>query len=66
MIDKIPLNAPEFRQIAASLGKYDPKSVIPQVGALLTVPGLQANTVRLETLVHLAVAYCDGNEIVPS
>ena len=66
MFDRIPLNAPEFRQIAASLHEYDPKSVIPQVGALLTIPELQANTIRLETLVHLAVAYCDGNEIVPA
>ena len=65
MFDKISLNAPEFRQIAASLNKYDPKLVIPQVGALLTVPTLQANTIRLETLAHLAVAYCHGNESVP-
>lgn len=65
MIDRIPLNAPEFRQIAASLNKCDPKSVIPQAGALLTVPELQANTIRLETLAHLAVAYCQGKKSVP-
>ena len=65
MIDRIPLNAPEFRQIAASLNEYDPKSIIPQVAALLTVPELQANTIRLETLAHLAVAYCQGNKSVP-
>ena len=65
MFDRIPLNAPEFRQIAASLNEYDPNSAIPQVAALLTIPKLQANTVRLETLVHLAVAYCYGTECVP-
>ena len=65
MFDKISLNAPEFRYIAACLGKYDPKSAIPLIGALLTIPELQANTFRLETLVHLAVANCCGNESVP-
>ena len=65
MFDKILLNAPEFRQIATSLNKYDPKSAIPLIGSLLTIPELQANTIRLETLVHLAVAYCDGSESVP-
>ena len=55
------LNAPELRRTAASLEQYDAKSVIAQLGALLTVPGLQANTIRLETLVHLAVAHCQGS-----
>lgn len=64
MFEKPSLNSPEFWQIAASLDKYDPKSVIPRVAALLTVPKLQANTFRLETLVHLTVAYCRGNESV--
>ena len=64
MYQNIPLNSPEFRHTAASLKQYDPKSVIPKVGALLTVPTLQANTVRLETLVHLAVANCHGSESV--
>ena len=65
MYEKPSLNSPEFRQTAASLKRYDPKSAIPQVAALLTVPKLQANTIRLETLVHLAVANCCGNESVP-
>ena len=56
----VSLNAPELRRTAASLEKYDAKSAVAQLGALLTVPELQANTVRLETLVHLAVAHCHG------
>ena len=60
MYEMVSLNAPELRRTAASLKKYDAKSAIPQLGALLTVPALQANTVRLETLVHLAVAHCHG------
>ena len=55
------LNAPELRRTAASLEQYDAKSAIAQLGALLTVPGLQANTIRLETLVHLSVAHCQGS-----
>ena len=57
----VSLNDPGLRRTAASVEKYDAKSAIPQLGALLTVPDLQANTVRLETLVHLAVAHCQGH-----
>ena len=53
----VSLNASELRRTAASLEKYDAKSAIAQLGGLLTAPELQANTVRLETLVHLAVAH---------
>ena len=56
----ISLNAPELRRTAVSLEKYDAKSAIAQLGALLTAPELQVNTIRLETLVHLAVAHCHG------
>ena len=56
----VSLNASELRRTAASLEKYDAKSAIAQLGGLLTAPELQANTIRLETLVHLAVAHCHG------
>lgn len=56
----VPLNAPELKRIAGFLGKYDLKSTVTQLGGLLTAPALQANTIRIETLVHLAVAHCRG------
>ncbi len=56
----VPLNSPELNHIAEFLGKYDLKSTVSQLGGLLTAPALQANTIRIETLVHLAVAHCNG------
>lgn len=56
----VPLNAPELKRIAGLLVKYDLKSTVTQLGGLLTAPELQANTIRIETLVHLAVAHCGG------
>jgi len=40
--------------------KLDPVATDASFAALLTAPGLQANCYRLEYLVHLAVAYCEG------
>lgn len=56
----IPLSSPELARIAEFLGKYDLKSTVSQLAGLLTAPEFQANTVRIETLVHLAVMHCDG------
>lgn len=56
----IPLNSPELKRITGFLKKYDLKSTVTQLGGLLTAPALQANTIRIETLVHLAVAHCHG------
>ena len=56
----ILLNASELKRTAASLEEYYAKSAVAQLGGLLTAPELQANTSRLETLVHLAVAHCHG------
>jgi hypothetical protein len=56
----VPLNASELKPTARFLRKYDLKSTVTQLSGLLTVPALQANTIRIETLVHLAVAYCRG------
>ena len=60
----VPLNASELKRTAVALEEYDAKSAIAQIGALLTVPELQANTMRVETLVHLAVAHCQGSRIL--
>lgn len=56
----VPLSSPELEKIAKFLEKYDLKSTVSQLAGLLTVPELQANTIRIETLVHLAVAHCRG------
>ncbi len=56
----IPLSSPELTSIAKFLEKYDLKSTISKLAGLLTSPELQANTIRIETLVHLAVAHCRG------
>ena len=57
----IPLFAPELDRTVSSLKKYDPESAIPLLAGLLTMPELEANTMRIETLVHLSVAHCQGN-----
>lgn len=56
----VPLNASELKPTARFLRKYDLKSTVTQLSGLLTAPALQANTIRIETLVHLAVAYWRG------
>ena len=55
------LNSREFDQLTKQLDKYDPVDTISRLSGLLTVPFLHANTLRLETLVHLAVARCRGD-----
>ena len=56
----VPLNASELKPTARFLRKYDLKSTVTQLSGLLATPALQANTIRIETLVHLAMAYCRG------
>lgn len=56
----VPLNSPELEKVARFLKKYDFRSSATLLAGLLTVPSLQANTIRIETLVHLAVAHCRG------
>jgi hypothetical protein len=41
---------------------YEPRASIAAAGGLLTVPMLQANTVRLEAIAHLAVAGASGRK----
>lgn len=57
----IPITSAETEKLARMLAKYAPRATIARAAGLLTAPNLQANTVRLEVLVHLAVAYCAGN-----
>ena len=57
----LSLNSPELKLITKLLGKYDLRSTVTQLSALLTVPVLQANTIRIEILIHLAVSHCHGH-----
>lgn len=57
----VPLNYPALKHIVGSLRKCDSKSTVTKLAGLLTVPRLQANAMRLETLVHLAAAHCQGS-----
>ena len=57
----IPITSAETEKLARVLAKYAPRATVARAAGLLTAPILQANTVRLEILVHLAVAHCVGN-----
>lgn len=48
--------------LAADFRQYHAKSSIAAVGGLLTVPHLQANTVRLEAISHLVVSNASGKK----
>ena len=58
----IPINSPHIRRLAKFFEKYDLQSSVTQLASLLAVPSLQANTLRIETAVHLAVAHCQGSQ----
>ena len=45
-----------------SFGPYDFHKSIAAIGGLLTLPVLQANTLRLEAIAHLALANCKGRQ----
>ncbi len=46
--------------LVAGMRKLDPIRTAASFSGLLVMPQLQANCFRIEALVHLAVAYCEG------
>ncbi|HYG89824.1 MAG TPA: hypothetical protein VD978_26630 [Azospirillum sp.] len=44
------------------LGQLNPVQTAATFGSLLTIPALQANCLRLETLTHMALAFCNGRD----
>lgn len=56
----VSLKSPELRRMAQVLQEYDRKSTISYLAALLTFPSLQANTLRIDTVLYLAISYCMG------
>jgi hypothetical protein len=61
-IGSVPLETivSENKDRLASFTSFDPVETAATFGGLLTVPELQSNCVRLETLAHLALAFCCG------
>jgi hypothetical protein len=47
-------------EVTSDLRELDPVEMAATFGALLAVPELQANCLRIEALVHLALASCEG------
>src|SRR5690348_12743886 len=65
----VPLEEPpiaemarEYSPIMEAFAKVDPVLAAATFGALLAWPELHANVIRLEALVHLALAYSVGHE----
>ncbi|NJK91831.1 MAG: hypothetical protein HC904_08410 [Blastochloris sp.] len=53
----------ELPSLAQKLPQYEPWSTVGKLAGLLTCPDCHANTIRIEGLIHLAVALCKGAEI---
>jgi Holliday junction resolvase len=58
----VPINSPEIQELARILASYAARDTITRVAGLLTAPQLQANNIRIEVLVHLAVTHCAGKK----
>ncbi|RWF40198.1 MAG: hypothetical protein EOS46_29825, partial [Mesorhizobium sp.] len=52
----------QAEDLGAIFRSYDVKASVAAAGGLLTVPELQANTVRLEAIAHLIVGSADGKK----
>ena len=55
------LDLGDLHHLKDPLEEYGLKSTLTLLAGLLTIPALQANTIRLEVGVHIAVAACRGN-----
>src|SRR5882757_8242 len=52
--------ASEHPEVIEELKGFEPMATAAAFGSLLTTPQLQSNCFRIEVLVHLAIAYCQG------
>lgn len=57
--------AHEYPKVISDLKNWEPLKTASAFAALLLVPALQANCLRLEVLVHLALAHCEGRRAPP-
>lgn len=58
----MPVSFPETAKLEKALKKYSLRETVAGAAGLLTVPSFHANTFRLELLIHLIVANCEGKE----
>jgi hypothetical protein len=58
-----PLNDPTCKEIGEILSDYDRTRLLEISSGLLTAPSLAANSVRLETLVHLSLIHAQGSKV---
>ncbi|ACG74560.1 conserved hypothetical protein [Anaeromyxobacter sp. K] len=56
----VSLDSQELSAFPELLQPYDAEATLARIAGLLACPTLQANTIRIETLVHLAVLHCRG------
>lgn len=56
----VPLYSPEFIKLSRSISSYSRRATIARAAGLLTAPKFHSNSIRLEVLVHLAVANSEG------
>ena len=54
--------ADDNKTLVRELKRYDPKTAVPLLSALLTLPKYQSQCTRIEILVALAVAHCEGHK----
>ena len=60
----IDLNQEQLLHLREIFAKFNLESALPKLAALLTIPPLQANAIRIETAIHYAVACSQGNHLV--
>lgn len=54
--------ADDNKALIRDLSSYDPRTAIPLLASLLTIPEYQSQCIRLEILVALAVVFCKGRK----
>jgi hypothetical protein len=57
------LNSAICLEIGRDIAPFNKVSMLKRSAGLLTLPELSANSVRIETLVHLSLIYAQGNKI---
>src|ERR1700733_2433590 len=64
LLEDMPIEefAREYSRVIERFRDLEPVLVAAKLGGLLVMPELQANCIRLEALVHLAMAYCAGQQ----
>lgn len=54
--------AEDNKKLITDLSAYDPSSAVPLLASLLTLPDYQSHCIRFESLVALAMVYCNGQK----